>query len=530
MAPPSLPPVGAFLVPTAPGVRTRPPGATAAACSRRRRRRRLPPTTTPAAPPRRRWPHRTGHDAGVDATRVPLQAAATRKPEGRPLGEAPQSVAAAVAAAAEVSAAARSPASRDRRWRVRTIAAPDDRALVVGVVLCLALTAIIWLAGGCLAGVPLRLDRVAPFDYPWRLRGRPGGGGEAAAVAAAASAGAAARRWSAWVLYALHQVCHWVLIAATRAQRQRQRQVVAATNPRPLVGGAPAAQPGGGGGVGAVGKGGVAARAGAVRHPSSRPPRSVGWSQRATLALHAVFCSARIAHTHLLSYDGLAADVPEVTSLAAVALLLVWVWLLEAPRRGVVAGARPPKALTAPALRATAVATHGYFFSFATIYTLWYHPAASTVAHLSGFLYVFLLLLQSGLAGTAAHGRRWWTATLEGWVAAHALITAATVGGGRLVPLFGWGLATSFMAVHVHGFGIRRRVRAAVAAAYGVGAAVAVGVGWGGTRGWHLVAIPALLYAALGGLALVLAALTALGRVVRASKQARVGAAGKEVS
>ncbi|GAB0495138.1 hypothetical protein MMPV_006436 [Pyropia vietnamensis] len=240
----------------------------------------------------------------------------------------------------------------------------------------------------------------------------------------------------------------------------------------------------------------------------------MGWPQRATLALHAAFCSVRIAQTHLLSYDGLAADVPEVSSLAAVALLLVWVWLLEAPRRGVIAGARPPKLLTAPALRATAVATHGYYFSFATIYTLWYHPAASTVAHLSGFLYVFFLLLQSGLAGTAAHGRRWWTSALEGWVAAHALATAATVGGGRLVPLFGWGLATSFMAVHLHGFGLRSRVRVGVAVIYALGAALAIGVGWGGTRGWHLVAIPTLLYTALGGLLLILAALTALGSVI----------------
>ena len=164
--------------------------------------------------------------------------------------------------------------------------------------------------------------------------------------------------------------------------------------------------------------------------------------------------------------------MPEVTSLAAVALLLVWVWVLEAPRRGVAAGARP-RPLSAAGLRATAIATHGYYFSFATVYTLWFHPAAATAAHLSGFFYVFLLLLQAGLAGTAAHGRRGWTGVLEGGVAVHALVTAATVGGGRLVPLFGWGLGTSFVAVHLHGWGLPRGVRGGVAAAYAAAAAAA---------------------------------------------------------
>lgn len=526
MAPPT-PSSGALFVPVAAlGVRAGPPDATTTAtCSRRAGRRRYPPTAYPTAP-RRRWPRRTAQATGIGAQRLPPQAAATHRPAGPPLREPSVS-----AGAAEAPAPARSPPPRQRRWGVRFPTAPDDRALVVGVVLCLALTAIIWLAGGRLAGVPIRLDRTAPFDYPWRLRGRPGGedAAAAAAAAAAASAGAAVRRWSAWVLYALHQVCHWVLIGATRAQRQRRRQGVAVRSAWPLTGGDRATKSNGGGVAGAVETAGPVAAAGALRRRSSRLPRSIGWPQRATLAVHAAFCSARVAHTHLLSYDGLAADVPEITSLAAVALLLVWVWLLEAPRRGVVAGTRPPRALTATALRATAVATHGYYFSFATIYTLWYHPAASTVAHLSGFLYVFLLLLQSSLAGTAAHGRRWWTFALEGWVAVHALVTAATVGGGRLVPLFGWGLATSFMAVHLHGFGLRRRVRAAVAAAYACGAAVAVGVGWRGTRGWHLVAIPTLLYPSLGGLVLVLAALTAVGRAVRARRQARAGTAGKRV-
>lgn len=518
---PAFSPLGAFVIPTAPSLRPFLPSVTAGACIPRGRRHS--PTVIPVET-RPRWPHSSRR--GLSTPRLPVHAAATLGPAEHSLEDPPQTASAATAADATINVLSPSPSLRCRV--VRFLSAPDNRALVVGVVLCWLLTAVIWLAGGRLAGVPLRLDRSAPFDYPWRLRGRPGGEGAAAAATAAYGVGAMVRRWSAWVFYALHQVGHWVLIAATRAQQRKQRHGVAAMKIPSQTANGRAAQNSGRGGTSAVDNGGVEATARSLRRPFSRSSRTVGWPQRATLALHAVFCSARIAHTHLLSYDGLAADVPEVTSLAAVALLLVWVWLLEAPRRGVFAGTRPPRLLTAPALRATAVATHGYYFSFATIYTLWYHPAASTVAHLSGFLYVFLLLLQSGLAGTAAHGGRWWTSTLEGWVAVHALVTAATVGGGRLVPLFGWGLATSFMAVHLHGFGLHHHVRAGVTAAYALGAALAMGVGLWGTRGWHLVAIPMLLYAALGGLVLVLGAMTALGWAVRANKRVRVAPGTKE--
>eukprot|EP00168_Porphyra_purpurea_P013887 TRINITY_DN3913_c0_g1_i1.p3 TRINITY_DN3913_c0_g1~~TRINITY_DN3913_c0_g1_i1.p3 ORF type:complete len:161 (-),score=53.22 TRINITY_DN3913_c0_g1_i1:468-950(-) len=148
----------------------------------------------------------------------------------------------------------------------------------------------------------------------------------------------------------------------------------------------------------------------------------------------------------------------ELTSLSAVAALLVWVWLLRSPGRGVCGGAPlplPGGRRAAVALHRAAVAAHGYFFSWAAVYTLWYHPAVATPAHVTGFVYLALLLVQSGLAGTAAHVAGGWVTGLEGGVAVHAAATAAAApvraGGGGLVPLFGWGFATTFVAVHLHG-------------------------------------------------------------------------------
>lgn len=40
---------------------------------------------------------------------------------------------------------------------------------------------------------------------------------------------------------------------------------------------------------------------------------------------------------------------------------------------------------------------HGYLFSWALIYTFWYHPMKNTFGHLASFFYMFALLSQSVL-------------------------------------------------------------------------------------------------------------------------------------
>lgn len=56
---------------------------------------------------------------------------------------------------------------------------------------------------------------------------------------------------------------------------------------------------------------------------------------------------------------------------------------------------------------------HGYLFSWAIIYTFWYHPTDGTRGHLVGFFYLFLLLVQSAVTFTPVHVRRGWTLLLE---------------------------------------------------------------------------------------------------------------------
>ncbi|MGC8780958.1 MAG: hypothetical protein ACP5UQ_08855, partial [Anaerolineae bacterium] len=95
-----------------------------------------------------------------------------------------------------------------------------------------------------------------------------------------------------------------------------------------------------------------------------------------------------------LWYDGLAISVPEVTSQGSVILMLVFILILEAPRRGLFFG---KKINFQQAFLDAVRRYHGYLFSWALIYTFWYHPMENTFGHLAGFFYMFALLSQSVL-------------------------------------------------------------------------------------------------------------------------------------
>lgn len=55
------------------------------------------------------------------------------------------------------------------------------------------------------------------------------------------------------------------------------------------------------------------------------------------LALNGLFAVLHLFQTHTF-YDGLAQDTPEITALGGVALMLIWVLLMENNTRGMVAG------------------------------------------------------------------------------------------------------------------------------------------------------------------------------------------------
>lgn len=175
------------------------------------------------------------------------------------------------------------------------------------------------------------------------------------------------------------------------------------------------------------------------------------------------FIALHTVQTHLF-YDGLAQDVSIFSSQGSVVLLLVVVLLMENKRRGLFWGKAVPfkKSITDILRR-----YHGYLFSWAAIYTFWYHPMENTSGHLIGFFYMFLLLIQGSLFLTRFHTNRYWTLALELLVVAHGtLVAIMNSGPDGLWPMFLFGFLGVFVLTQMHGLGWRLRTRVGIAAAY----------------------------------------------------------------
>jgi hypothetical protein len=202
-----------------------------------------------------------------------------------------------------------------------------------------------------------------------------------------------------------------------------------------------------------------------------------------------------------LWYDGLAQDVSIFSSQGSVVLLLVVVLMMENRRRGLVAGKPAP----IPAVVIDFVRRyHGYLFSWAIIYTFWYHPMVTTSGHLIGFFYMFLLLLQSSLFFTTAHTNRWWTISLELMVAVHGtLVAVMNSGPDGAWPRFLFGFLAVFVITQMHGLGLSARTRWLLAAAWLAGASL---VYWDrGLQHLHeLLRVPMAEYLVLAVLTLLL--------------------------
>ena len=261
-----------------------------------------------------------------------------------------------------------------------------------------------------------------------------------------------------------------------------------------------------------------------------RPGYGSGLHRLNVLALlaNAGFVLLHVVQTHV-SYDGLAQDVSIWSSQGAVIVMLVWILLIENPRRGLVFGAKVPMGSE---LKRFVRRYHGYFFAWAIVYTFWYHPAVSTTGHLWGFFYTMLLLVQSSLFFTRAHLNRYWTFVLEATVLVHGALVAVGQGGG-LWPMFAFGFGGLIVMTQMHGLGLSRWTRAAIVAVY---AALVTWVYAG--RGWsridEVVRIPlieilaALLLAGLFALAFAVARrLPPVGRA--ASRPAHAGPVGELV-
>lgn len=218
------------------------------------------------------------------------------------------------------------------------------------------------------------------------------------------------------------------------------------------------------------------------------------------LAANVGFVALHLLQTQLF-YDGLAQDVSIFSSQGSVVLLLVIVLLMENRRRGLFAGRKAPIPAT---VADVARRYHGYLFSWAVIYTFWYHPMESTTGHLIGFFYVFLLLLQSSLVFTSAHTNRWWTVSLELLVAVHGtLVAVMNSGPDGAWPMFLFGFVTVFVVTQMHGLGLSRRARWWL---FGVFAAAVLAVySWRGYgRVDEIVRIPVIEYLVLAVVVLLI--------------------------
>ena len=174
------------------------------------------------------------------------------------------------------------------------------------------------------------------------------------------------------------------------------------------------------------------------------------------LAINLAFVSLHYLQT-LFFYDAIAQDLPSWTAQFAVALMLIVILGMENQRRGLFFGKRVGfrKAFT-DGLRKY----HGYFFSFAVIYTFWFHPMAPTLGHLIGFIHVVLVMAQGSLMFLRVHLNKRWMFLLEILVLPHAFQVALNQ-GSDIWPMFFFGFAAIFLVTQMHGLGLKPWVRRA---------------------------------------------------------------------
>ncbi|GGJ48809.1 hypothetical protein [Deinococcus roseus] len=227
------------------------------------------------------------------------------------------------------------------------------------------------------------------------------------------------------------------------------------------------------------------------------------------LGVNAVFVLLHLLQTHLF-YDGLAQDVSIYSSQGSVIVLLVLVLVMENKRRGMFFGKKAPlKATIVDAVRKY----HGYFFSWAVVYTFWYHPMETTSGHLLGTFYTLMLMLQGSLFLTRIHVNRYWTLAQELLVVIHGSIVALSNTNG-LWPMFAFGFLGVFIVTQMHGLGWSRLTRWIVASLFsGWVIYVYSGRGWGKLN--EIMRIPLIDYVLVFVLAGLVWLLVWIGQGIR---------------
>ena len=272
-------------------------------------------------------------------------------------------------------------------------------------------------------------------------------------------------RFTSWGLYSLHQVAIWGIIAYAQIQRPKYSKTL---NPFNI----------------------------------------------AAIGINVVFVLLHILQTKVW-YDGLAQDTPVWSSQASVVFMLVFVLMMENSRRGLFFGKKiqfvdkPTDFLKR---------YHGYYFSWAIIYTFWFHPIEDNLGHMLGTFYVIMLMLQGSLMFTSYHTNRKWTLLLETFVLIHGALVAYMTIEGDQWKMFFFGFLTLFVVTQMHGIGLGNKTRTAIVVAYIIGVILAYSGQWGDMV--EIIRIPFAEYGFVFLFAGIAWIPVGLGRLVRSRKAA----------
>ena len=236
-----------------------------------------------------------------------------------------------------------------------------------------------------------------------------------------------------------------------------------------------------------------------LKGQGSLPKDRIGQYNLWLLVVNAIFIVIHLVQTTFL-YDALAQFVPVMSSQGSVIVMLVMILIMMNNRRGLFFGkkVRLPESGTDMVFK-----VHGYFISWAVIYTFWFHPMEGTPGHLLGFLYAFMLFVQLSLAKTSWHFNIKWITVLEVYVAFHGAVVAINAANG-MWPMFFFGFMMMFIVTQVFGIVKNRVAIAGVFASYAALVLVTYGgllnqwftgtdVGW--TDIHQITWIPLILYA-----------------------------------
>lgn len=181
----------------------------------------------------------------------------------------------------------------------------------------------------------------------------------------------------------------------------------------------------------------------------------------AALAVNGGFIVLHYIQTAIF-YDGLAQDVPSWTAQFTVIMMLFIIAAMENRRRGLFFG---KKVSFRKEFYDWMKRYHSYAFSFAVIYTFWFHPMVFTWGHLVGFVQVILVMVQGSLMFTRMHLNKKWIVLIELLVLPHAAVIAIGQGKG-LVYMFALGFLTMFIVTQMHALNLKTWVRNGIYAGF----------------------------------------------------------------